>query len=387
MAHEVVVIGGGVAGASAAYRLARGGVDVTLVDAAHEGQATAAGAGIIAYAGLRGASDEWRRFFQAATAYQRRLVEELAALGEPEIGYRVVGELVVAPGADSEARLSELADRLSEANSHWRDPQIGEVRELSPVEARELFPPLRPDLAAVHVSGVARLDGRLFRDALHRAVVRLGGKVLNGSARLHPAPSGRAPRVELAEESLEPDTVIVAAGAWTSQALAPLGTTVPIEPQRGQIVHLALPGTLTEPFPVLSGYGSDYVVTFPPDRVVVGATRETGSGFDYRVTAGAVQELLSRVLDVAPGLTGATLREVRVGFRPASPDERPVLGALPDHERLFVATGFGPSGLTLAPYSAALVATAASGIEAGDLGDVPATLSPFSPGRFAALRT
>lgn len=383
MAHEVVVIGGGIAGASAAYRLARDGVGVTLVDAAHEGQATAAGAGIISYAGFRQASDEWRRFFQAATAYHRRLVEDLAAEGEAEIGHRVVGELIVAPGEDSGARLSALARRLGAANAHWRDPQIGEVRQLSPVEARELFPPLHPDLGAVHVSGVARVDGRLFRDALHRAVVRRGGRVLNGSARLHPTPSGRAPRVELAEESLEPDAVIVAAGAWTSQALAPLAATVPIEPQRGQIVHLALPGTSTEPFPVLSGYGSDYMVTFPPDRVVVGATRETASGFDYRVTAGGVQELLRRALGVAPGLADATLGEVRVGFRPASPDGWPVLGALPDHERLFVATGFGPSGLTLGPYSAALVAAAASGLDAPDLGDVPATLSAFSPRRFA----
>ncbi len=178
--------------------------------------------------------------------------------------------------------------------------------------------------------------------------------------------------------------MIVAAGAWTAEVLAPLGAAVPIEPQRGQILHLSLPGTTTGAFPVLSGYGSDYMVTFPPDRVVVGATRETGSGFDYRTTAGGVNELLSRALAVAPGLTGATLAEVRVGFRPASPDGRPILGALPGHRGIFVASGFGPSGLTLGPYSAALVAAAVSGGEAPDLGDVSAALAPFSPARFSS---
>ena len=212
MANQVVVIGGGVAGASAAYRLARDSVGVTLVDAAHEGQATAAGAGIISYAGL-GQSDDWRRFFQAATAYHRRLVADLEAMGEAEIGYRVVGELIVAPGDDGAARLSELAGRLGEANAIWQDPQIGEVNLLSPAEARELFPPLKRGLGAVHLTGVARLDGRSFLRALQRALARLGGRAVNGPAILRPRPGGPAPRIELAGETLEPDAVIVAAGA------------------------------------------------------------------------------------------------------------------------------------------------------------------------------
>lgn len=380
MAKQVVVIGGGVAGASAAYRLARDSVGVTLVDASHEGRATAAGAGIISYAGL-GQGDDWRRFFQAATAYHRSLVADLDAMGEAEIGYRIVGELILAPGGDGEARLAELAGRLEEANADWQDPQIGAVNLLSPAEAQELFPLLDAELGGVHLTGVARLDGRSFRHALHRSVTRLGGRVVNGPAVLRRRPGGPAPLVELAGETLEPDSVIVAAGAWTQQALAPLGLSVPVEPQRGQILHLALPGTATEKFPVLSGYGSDYMVTFPPDRVVVGATRETGSGFDYRVTAGGVRELLVRALGVAPGLASATLAEIRVGFRPASPDGRPVLGAVAGHEGLYLATGFGPSGLTLAPYSGALVAAAASGVEAPDLGPVDDLLKPFSPAR------
>lgn len=371
------------AGASAAYRLARDGVGVTLVDAGHEGQATAAGAGIISAGRVLDAheEDEWRRFFQDATTYHRQIVQDLASLCESEIGYGVVGELLVTPGEGGEARLTGLASRLEKANAVWRDPQIGTVRLLSPAEARKLFPPLDPALGAVHMSGVARLDGRLFRQALHSAVVRLGGRRLSGQATLR-GRAGGPPVVELRGETLEADAVIVAAGAWTKQALAPLGAPIPIEPQRGQIIHLALPGTATASFPVVSGYGSDYMVTFPPNRVVVGATRETGSGFDCRATAGGVQELLTRALGVAPGLSGASLTEVRVGFRPVSADARPILGAVPGFEGLFVATGFGPSGLTLAPYSAALVAAAASGTESPGPREAGAVLKAFSPGRF-----
>ena len=309
MANEVIVIGGGVAGASATYRLARDGVGVTLVDAGHEGQATAAGAGIVSYTGFRQTSDEWRHFFQAATSYHRSLVEDLAGRGETEIGYRVVGELILAPGEESEGRLAELAGKLEKANAVWQDPQIGEVRLLTPSEARRFFPPLDPALGAVHVSGVARIDGRLLRDALQRTVVRLGGRVVTGPARLQ-ATSSASPTVELADERLEAEAVIVAAGAWTQEVVAPLGAAVAIEPQRGQILHLALPGTTTEKFPVLSGYGSDYMVTFPPDRVVVGATRETGSGFDYRITAGGVERT---ALSSAPGRTGVGGRDAGGG--------------------------------------------------------------------------
>ncbi len=383
MAKQVLVIGGGVAGSSAAYRLARDGVGVTLVDAEHEGQATAAGAGIISAGRVLHASedDEWRRFFQDATTYHRQLVLDLASLCGSEIGYRVVGELLVTPGEGGEARLADLASRLEMLNATWRDPQIGTVRLLSPAEARKLFPPLDPALGAVHMSGVARLDGRLFRHALQSAVAQLGGRRVSGEAIIR-GRAGGPPVVELEGETLEADAVIVAAGAWTKRLLAPLGARIPIEPQRGQIIHLALPGTATASFPVVSGYGSNYMVTFPPDRVVVGATRETGSGFDCRATAGGVQELLTRALGVAPGLSCASLTEIRVGFRPVSADERPILGAVPGFEGLFLATGFGPSGLTLAPYSAALVAAAAGGTESPGPREVDDILEPFSPGRF-----
>ena len=80
---------------------------------------------------------------------------------------------------------------------------------------------------------------------------------------------------------------------------------------------------------------------------------------------------------MAPGLAEASLHEVRVGLRPASPDGRPMLGAAPGIERLLLATGHGPSGLLLGPYSGKLIAT----IVTGDAAD--ADLAPFEVARFA----
>jgi D-amino-acid dehydrogenase len=72
--------------------------------------------------------------------------------------------------------------------------------------------------------------------------------------------------------------------------------------------------------------------------------------------------------------------ETRVGLRPLSADGLPVLGPIPGVAGAFVATGHGPSGLTLGPYSAALV----SGLV---LGRAPALdLAPFRADRFSGAR-
>jgi D-amino-acid dehydrogenase len=89
-----------------------------------------------------------------------------------------------------------------------------------------------------------------------------------------------------------------------------------------------------------------------------------------------VFDVLRETLRVMPGLASATLREVRVGLRPVSADDMPIIGAVPGAERLFVCTGHGANGLLLGPVSGALVADLA-------LGKDPALdVAPFSPARF-----
>jgi D-amino-acid dehydrogenase len=150
-----------------------------------------------------------------------------------------------------------------------------------------------------------------------------------------------------------------------------------VAPQRGQIIHLAVPGQETGGWPFIAGYHSHYLLPFA-DRVVVGATRETGSGFDYRFTAEGVREVLTEALRIAPGLAPATVREMRIGFRPLSNDTLPFLGAVPGVEGLVLATGTGPSGLTIGPFCGAVAARVALGEQA------PVDLSPYAPGRVAA---
>ncbi len=341
MTTSAVIVGAGIAGAAVAVGLAQRGVSVTVVDAGLDGRATAAGAGIV-QPWSSAVSGAYFDLYARGAAHYATFVDQLAALGSSDLGYRRCGSLVVAddPGAIDvvEARLGERRPAA---------PAMGAVERLDGRAIQDRFPPLRDGLHGVFVPGGARVDGRLLVAGVLAAVERLGGTVRRGWVAVRPA-GGRV-EVTLDGEAISGDVVVAAGGAWTRPLLAPLGATVDVEPQRGQIVHLHLAATATDGWPTVVPVGDHYLVPFDGGRVVAGATRETGSGFDARVTAAGLRRVLDDALALAPGLADATLVEVRVGLRPLATGMVPTVGPLPGHDGVFVATGYGAAGLTMAP--------------------------------------
>jgi D-amino-acid dehydrogenase len=369
---RLIVVGGGIVGAACAYTASNLGAQVTLIDAGRDGQATAAGAGIICPWSDPAPDPAGYALACAAAREYPALVAELAERGEPEVSYRRVGALLL-PGSEelAEAALARLAER------HAATPEMGSVRLLSGAQARELFPPLGPVPAAVHIAGAARVDGRRVAAALTHAAVRLGAVVRPGEAELALG-GGAATGVRADGELIEADAVVAATGAWTGSFLAAAGAAASVlaagvTPERGQIAHISLAPADTSRWPViLPGGTGHYLLAFDDSRVVAGATREPDAGFDYRVTPAGLAEVLGEALALAPGLGAGTYLETRVGFRPVA--ARPLLGPVPGVAGLFVATGLGANGLTMGPYSGSLVARAA-------LGEfVPIDLTPFVPG-------
>ncbi len=371
---EVIVIGGGVVGSAAAYQLIRNGQAVTLIDRTDDGQATAAGAGIISPGtGALGAGALLPLAFEAVRFYPE-LLAALAEDGEQDTGFAVCGGLFVATSDEEMERLPGHL-RAIEARREAGLRNIGAVALLDGREARRLFPALGDIPGAIHLAEVGRVDGRLLRDALQRAARRRGATIVRGDATVIRR-GGRADGVRVAGRDLPADAVIIAGGAWSNAVGAALGVTLPISPQRGQILHLDLPGVTTSAWPVILGFHSHYLLAFPQHRIVAGATREHDAGYDYRMTAGGVREALGEALRVAPGLAEATLHEVRIGLRPTSPDGLPIMGRVPGLDNTFVATGHGPSGLQLGPYSGAAVADLARGVP------IALDLAPFAAERF-----
>ncbi|WP_144794835.1 FAD-binding oxidoreductase [Microbacterium paludicola] len=337
-----IVIGTGVAGASTAFALARRGIEVTLVESGFEAPATAAGAGII-QPWSSAVDGEYYSHYAAGADFFEELIARLAEVGVDDIGYRRSGALVV---NRESAKLDEVEERVQSRIGEAR--LAGEVSRISNDRAKEFFPPLADGFEAIHISGGARVDGRVLRRGLLAAVESLGGRMVEGMAAIDAAFDGGW-AVTVDGRRLEADKVVLATGAWTNRLLEPLGKHVGIEPQRGQITHLRVGTADTRFWPSVHPMSGHYMLSFDDSRVVVGATRESGAGFDPRVTAAGQLEVLENALAIAPGLADATLIETRVGLRPMPEGQMPLVGALEGFAGLYLNAGFGAGGLTMGP--------------------------------------
>jgi D-amino-acid dehydrogenase len=381
--YDAVVVGGGIVGSSVAYHLARDGADALLVDREDEGRATDAGAGILSPAtSSRTGSDPWFEFAVEAVDYYPELVSRLCDEQAGDAGYAQCGLLSVAIEEAEVEEFDRAMDRIETRQRELGQPEPGSFAEVSPRDARDRFPALANVERAAYYDEAARVDGRLLTDALRRAGRAHGLDVKEATAEELRVERGGVEAVVTDEGTVKTEAAVVAGGAWSSEFADQLGVEIPVEPQRGQIAHLDRHGASsqvadTADWPIVSAFRGHYLVPWPGGRVAAGATRETGSGFDPRPTAGGVREVLDEALRVAPGLANAELAEVRVGLRPLSEDELPVLGRVPEIDGAYLATGHGPTGLQLGPYSGKVVAAMVQGAE-------PETdVSAFAVGRFS----
>jgi glycine/D-amino acid oxidase-like deaminating enzyme len=379
--YDVIVVGGGLVGVSTAYALVRGGARVLLVDRADRGRATDAGAGILSPETNARDPSGWFEFAERAVGYYPTLLEDLRSDRAGETGYARCGLLAVAVSEEErpafERARAHILTRLGARGLPSRD----DLREVSPRDARRLFPPLGDVIGAIHFRNAARVDGRLLARAIRSAAERRGLVAVEGSVERVVLAGGRAAGAVLGPDTVSAPRIAITGGAWSAAFGEQLGIRIPVEPQRGQIVHLRVSGAETAGWTIVTGFRDHYIVPWPEGRVAVGATRETGSGFDPRPTAAGFREVLTEALRVAPGLADAQILEIRVGLRPLCADGLPVLGAVPGADGVFLATGHGPTGLQLGPYSGKVVADLM-------LGRAPEVdLTPFRAARFQGPAT
>jgi D-amino-acid dehydrogenase len=368
---DVVVVGGGLVGTALAYELAGMGLTTALVDRHDASRATDAGAGILSPQTIGTPDEDWYRLAAESGEHYRMLVTALHDEGDPDPGYAVCGALRVAfRDIEDEPYAQQRTLNLARAGSVLQD--------LSSEEAVELLPVMAPMRAVLYNPRAARVDGRQICAALGAAGARRGLHVVDGSVDGLRRSAGRVSGVVVGDRVLGCDELVIAGGAWTPAIAQLVGVALPIVPVRGQIMHLRARGGAvpTDRWPILQPVFSHYMVPWPEGRVAIGATVEPDAGFDARVTAGGMRQLLSEGLRLLPGLADADLLEVRVGLRPVSADNTPVLGRLPGSPNVSVCTGHGANGLLLGPYSARLVAELVAGKEPS------MELSPFGAERF-----
>jgi len=371
-ALDAVVVGGGALGLACAWRAARRGVRVRVLERDHPGAgASHVAAGMLAPVGEASWGEEaLMRLGLASARAWPEFAAELATDSELAVGYEPCGALHVALDRDEAEELRrrfELMDSLD----------LG-VEWLRPRGCRDLEPGLAPTCAAgVHAPAEAAVDPRLLLPALTAAVERRGGQVLvEAEVTDVLTEDGRLVGVVTADgQEHRAEHVVLATGAWSGAApwLPPLARP-PVRPVKGQI--LTLRGNPDQP--VCQRMVSServYLVPRPDGRLIVGATVEE-RGFDIQVTAGGVHELLREAYRALPDVAELELVETLAGLRPGTPDNAPLVGpgAL---DGLVLATGHYRNGILLTPISAEAVAA----LLAHD--PLPPEAQVAHPGRFA----
>jgi D-amino-acid dehydrogenase len=371
---DLIVVGGGVVGASSAYRAVGLGAHTLLVDLHHEGRATDAGAGIVSpETEIRDGSAR-QAMVDATPGFYRALIESLAADGEHDTGFVQCGKLVIARDEREAKMLDAYWKLLHDPERPGVVPAPGTIEEISPADAHARFPVLGPVVSAFFSHHAARVDGRQLTAALVRAAGSRGLEQEAAAVTGFALDGDRVTGVEVDGHAIAAKAVLVAGGAWTPALGERLGVALPVVPERGQIAHLHLDAVDTAAWPVLSPLHDHYMVAWPGGRIACGATHDD-AGFDPRVTFEGMREIIDRALSVAPGLADATVLEVRVGLRPVSTTGMPVLGAIAQRPGAFVATGHGASGLTFGPWGASAVVDLALGGADAHAPD----LTPFAP--------
>lgn len=355
---DVVVVGGGIIGASAAYNLARQGVAVVLVESPANGTATEAAAGLITAMVRNETTAEWRRYAYPAMRYYHDLTAELEALDERDHGFRQLGDLTVAlEDETADALPAALEQRLGFLEEHGT-VGVGCAELLDAQQVKELCPVLEGVQRAIWHDQVGVVDGRKMRRALISAFVKLGGELRTGWATLNLV-EGRVRGVEVDGETIPTESVIAAGGAWTSGLLKPHGVEFESFGQRGQITHVRLPDCGF--VPAIGGVNKHYILSFPGDRLAFGATREDAPGeqFDYRATVGGIEENFREAQRLIPRIAEAEYVETRIGFRP-SPYRSASIGRVQVVAGLHIGMDL-MQGMTLGPFTGKTLATLATG--------------------------
>lgn len=366
---DVVVVGAGVVGAACALALARERMRVLLLDAHFPGGGTtAAGMGHIVVMDDTAAQ-------LGLTVLSRERWTALAPELPPACEDEATGTLWI---AQSDAELDAAAAKRDVYARHGCAAELVDAASLASLE-----PSLRPGLAgALLVPG----DRVLYPPAAARwfadRAVELGAEV-------------RAP---CAAEAIGPGWVRVREGGGAAETIAAgavvnaagidapvLTPGLPVVPRKGHLLITdRYPGLVRHQLVELGYLRSAHTMTASSvafnvqprttGQLLIGSSREL-VGRDAGINRVVLEAMLGRAVEMLPALAGCAAVRAWTGFRPATPDALPLVGAWEPVDRLWIAAGHEGLGITTATGTAEILAALIAGRTP------PIDASPFRPGR------
>ena len=373
---KIIIIGGGVIGLGIGWQLAKAGAAVTIYESARAGRSASwAAAGMLAP--LAEAHTEEPELLKLGSQSLERYphwVRELETDAEMSIGYRVEGTLIVGLEPDDTYQLRHI---------YTSQQELGlDVEWLSGRAAREIEPALSPRVtAAIRCATDHQVDNRLMVKALQRAYQSCGGMLLeNNAVESICIENGIATGIQTQDSRAQNANVIVLSAGCESAQIEGLPAAIrpPVRPVKGQMLALQMEEGITVKNVIRTVRArypmSVYLVPRTDGRLIVGATTEE-MGFDTRLTAGGVFELLRGAWETVPGIYELPILETWTGLRPGSRDNAPILGKTPV-ENLIYATGHYRNGILLTPITAYEIAKLIL------TGETSETIAPFQLDRF-----
>ncbi|HWA48410.1 MAG TPA: FAD-binding oxidoreductase [Dongiaceae bacterium] len=412
MGKNVVVIGAGIVGCSAALWLQRDGHRVTIIDKTGPGEGASKGnASVIAtesclpvaYPGIlwdvpKYLSDplgplaiRWS-YLPKLAPWLWRFVRASGEANVEQVSIALRTLLVEALAAHKElAAAAGCRDIIQEtgwlgvyeSEAKWKGAQWDfelqrrrgiKVEILNAEEIRQFEPTLQPIYkhAAYFPENSYVLDNFRLVRTLAEDITRNGGKVVKDEIVDFEIGAG-GPTAVIGRNGRYPcDAVVVTAGAWSRALSAKLGENVPLETERGY--HVTLPNQTKRPrMPLYSG---DYSFAITPLDIGLrfAGTVELG-GLDLPPNPGRNEVLIKHGRRMF-GELNETDRSDWMGFRPSMPDSKPVIDRGRRFKNTFYAFGHGHIGLTLGPVTGKLIADLVSDRKPG------IDLAPFAVDRF-----
>ncbi|MEJ1382606.1 MAG: glycine oxidase ThiO, partial [Candidatus Sedimenticola sp. (ex Thyasira tokunagai)] len=335
-----LIIGGGVIGMLTARELRLAGADVTLLERNTTGRESSwAGGGIIS------PLYPWR-FPQPVTELARwsqcnypELIEELLATTGIDSEWSRNGLLIISPEEQEEAL-------------RWGEESGSLIEVIDNTQLQECEPALsEPPSSALWMPEVAQVRNPRLVKALRQDLVQLGVSILEQQkVEQINVIRGKVTGVSTHSQTIQADSVIVCAGAWSGQLFAQLPSPPAVEPVKGQmILFKGEPGMISR----ITLEQDRYIIPRVDGRVLFGSTLEQ-KGFDKQTTQAAREELLTIARSRFPILETLPVEHHWAGLRPGSPGGIPYIGPHPEIEGLLLNTGQYRNGVVLGPASARL---------------------------------
>ena len=372
-AKRVAVVGGGIVGASIAWRIASRGHRVTLIDKAEPGS----GASSHSFAWVNAGAKEPIDYHNLNRRSLEMWPRFAHALGE-DVGLRWGGKIAWETAPDAAEQLVARVKQLQ----CWGYPS----RTVSAAELADLEPSLEigPVVAAEFNENEGQVEPQMVVDACIRRMSEMEAAVHTGvevkDFDLGPDGTIRAVLTDSAEFSV--DTVVVAAGTDTTTVAAMAGAYIPQAESPGVVIRTTPLPPLLRNVPVVyappleDGRREIHLRQCPDGRFMIGEGDQESLAEDD--TQQHADDLLSRAARYLPGLADAKAIPVPVGWRPMPLDGYPTIGYTAEAPNLYVALTH--SGVTLAPVLSQLAA-----LEICEDARADAVLGAYRPDRFAAL--